>query len=160
MQAAGCCSIWSSRWFRPLPVWSLLLALAVTLGALLLKRAYWNAIDHDEPTYTAEAATGLGHLGKVRPLEPAHSQPNFVMREMGYTVGRKHAKTLRLASMGVGFGLPILCLVLVLLVGTAGAILITFIGTVSMAAGLVIERWLFFAEAEHVAMLYYGRDAA
>jgi len=30
----------------------------------------------------------------------------------------------------------------------------------AMAAGLVLERWLFFAEAEHVAMLYYGADAA
>jgi DMSO reductase anchor subunit len=30
----------------------------------------------------------------------------------------------------------------------------------SMAAGLLIERWLFFAEAEHVAMLYYGADTA
>jgi DMSO reductase anchor subunit len=29
-----------------------------------------------------------------------------------------------------------------------------------MALGLGIERWLFFAEAEHVAMLYYGADAA
>ncbi len=25
-----------------------------------------------------------------------------------------------------------------------------------MALGLVVERWLFFAEAEHVSMLYYG----
>ncbi|MBC25841.1 MAG: DMSO reductase, partial [Rhodospirillaceae bacterium] len=24
--------------------------------------------------------------------------------------------------------------------------------------GVTIERWLFFAEAEHVVMLYYGRD--
>jgi len=29
-----------------------------------------------------------------------------------------------------------------------------------MGAGLLVERWLFFAEAEHVAMLYYGADAA
>ena len=26
-------------------------------------------------TYTVEAATGLGHLGKVRPLEPPHTEP-------------------------------------------------------------------------------------
>jgi DMSO reductase anchor subunit len=26
--------------------------------------------------------------------------------------------------------------------------------------GLMVERWLFFAEAEHVAMLFYGRGAA
>jgi DMSO reductase anchor subunit len=29
-----------------------------------------------------------------------------------------------------------------------------------MALGLVVERWLFFAEAQHVVMLYYGEDAA
>lgn len=146
--------------FRPVPAWSLLLALAITIGALLLKRAYWSAIDHEEPTYTAEAATGLGRIGKVRPLEPAHSQPNFVMREMGYSVGRKHAETLRLVSMGLGFGVPILCLVLAFIFGTAGGVFLTLLGVISMAAGLVIERWLFFAEAEHVAMLYYGREAA
>lgn len=36
----------------------------------------------------------------------------------------------------------------------------TFIATVSMAISLTIERWLFFAEAEHVVMLYYGAEAA
>lgn len=146
--------------FREVPTWSLLLALAVTIGAFFLKRAYWSSIDNDEPKYTVEAATGLGHLGKVRPLEPAHSQPNFVMREMGYAVGRKHAENLRLASMGLGFGLPVLCLILAFIVGMAGTIFLTFLGVLSMAGGLVIERWLFFAEAEHVAMLYYGREAA
>jgi sulfite dehydrogenase (quinone) subunit SoeC len=34
------------------------------------------------------------------------------------------------------------------------------LATLSMAFGLVIERWLFFAEAEHVSMLYYGADSA
>ena len=34
------------------------------------------------------------------------------------------------------------------------------VASLSMAAGLVTERWLFFAEAEHVSMLYYGADAA
>ena len=29
-----------------------------------------------------------------------------------------------------------------------------------MTIGLLIERWLFFAEAEHVSMLYYGTDVA
>ncbi|MGH1482542.1 MAG: dimethyl sulfoxide reductase anchor subunit family protein [Geminicoccales bacterium] len=146
--------------FEPVPVWSLLLAFAVTVGALILKRAYWSAIDHDEPIYTAEAATGLGHIGKVRPLEPAHSQPNFVMREMGYTVGRKHAEMLRLVTMALGFILPALCLLIALLFGGSGAVFLTLLGVLSMAAGLVVERWLFFAEAEHVVMLYYGRDAA
>jgi DMSO reductase anchor subunit len=39
-------------------------------------------------------------------------------------------------------------------------ILGTLLATISVAAGLLVERWLFFAEAEHVAMLYYGAEAA
>jgi DMSO reductase anchor subunit len=34
------------------------------------------------------------------------------------------------------------------------------LAAVSMAVGLIVERWLFFAEAEHVSMLYYGADVA
>ena len=146
--------------FGSVPAWTAFLALVLTVCALILKRAYWSAIDQEEPRYTAEAATGLGRIGKVRPLEPAHSQPNFVMREMGYAVGRKHAETLRLAAMALAFGVPAICLLVILLVGGPGAVVFALIGVVSMAAGLVIERWLFFAEAEHVAMLYYGREAA
>ena len=40
------------------------------------------------------------------------------------------------------------------------AILGTLLAVLSMVIGLLIERWLFFAEAEHVSMLYYGADAA
>ena len=43
-------------------------------------------------THTAGAATGLGRFGAVRVLDPPHTQANFVMREMGYTVARKHTK--------------------------------------------------------------------
>jgi sulfite dehydrogenase (quinone) subunit SoeC len=31
---------------------------------------------------------------------------------------------------------------------------------VSAGLGLVVERWLFFAEAKHTVTLYYGADAA
>jgi DMSO reductase anchor subunit len=30
----------------------------------------------------------------------------------------------------------------------------------SAALGLVVERWLFFAEAKHTVTLYYGAQAA
>src|SRR5690349_10671732 len=41
-------------------------------------------------------------------------------------------------------------------VGIAAAAL----AALSMALGLVVERWLCFAEAEHVVMLYHGQAAA
>jgi DMSO reductase anchor subunit len=138
--------------------WSAWLAIVCVAVGATLKWAYWLRIDGELRTYTAEAATGLGHLGKVRTLEPPHTQPNFVMREMGYRVARKHALKLRRLSLVFAFGLPIVALLLSQLsgVGIVGA----FLAVLSMALGLGIERWLFFAEAEHVAMLYYGADAA
>ena len=44
--------------------------------------------------------------------------------------------------------------------GTSAAVLIALLAVVSGAIGVLIERWLFFAEAEHVSMLYYGRERA
>ena len=138
--------------------WSAWLAIVCVAVGAALKWAYWLRIDGELRTYTAEAATGLGHLGKVHALEPPHTQPNFVMREMGYRVARKHALKLRRLVLLFAFGLPIVFLLLSQLsgVGIVGA----FLAVLSMALGLGIERWLFFAEAEHVAMLYYGADAA
>jgi DMSO reductase anchor subunit len=37
------------------------------------------------------------------------------------------------------------------------------VGALALASatlGVLIERWLFFAEAEYVAMLYYGSETA
>jgi DMSO reductase anchor subunit len=138
--------------------WSAWLAIVGLVIGAALKWAYWLRIDGELRSYTIEAATGLGHLGKVRMLEPPHTQPNFVMREMGYRVARKHAQRLRKLALLFGFGLPIACLLLSLVPGVSivGALLAGF----SMAVGLAVERWLFFAEAEHMSMLYYGEDAA
>jgi DMSO reductase anchor subunit len=38
--------------------------------------------------------------------------------------------------------------------------LLAVLAALAAAAGVLVERWLFFAEAEHVSMLYYGRDVA
>ena len=136
--------------------WSAWLAIVLLSIGAALKWGYWLRIDGELRTYTLEAATGLGQLGKVRVLDPPHTQPNFVMREMGYKVARKHAQKLRRATLLFAFGLPI---VLVLISQVPGlAITGALLATLSLAVGLIIERWLFFAEAEHVSMLYYGEE--
>jgi DMSO reductase anchor subunit len=141
----------------PAPAWAAWLAIGATGAAGILKWAYWRAIDGELRTYTVEAATGIGHLGKVRPLEPPHTQPNYIMREMGYRVARKHTKKLRRLAGVSAFAVPIAACLLALAPGFG--IVGSLFAAVAMAAGLVLERWLFFAEAEHVAMLYYGADA-
>jgi DMSO reductase anchor subunit len=134
------------------------LAIVCLVVGAALKWLYWLRIDGEAREYTIEAATGLGHLGKVRALEPPHTQPNFIMREMGYRVARKHAQRLRKLALLFAFAVPIAMLLLSHMPGVA--ILGTLLAAFSTTVGLLIERWLFFAEAEHVAMLYYGADAA
>jgi len=134
------------------------LAIVSLMVAATLKWLYWLAIDGEAREHTIEAATGLGHLGKVRALEPPHTQPNFIMREMGYRVARKHAQRLRKLALLLAIAAPIA--MLLLSQAPRLAVAASLLATVSMAIGLLIERWLFFAEAEHVSMLYYGTDAA
>ena len=139
-------------------VWPAVLALISLLAAAFLKWQYWQTIDADPGQYTAEMATGLGSIGKVKPLDPPHTRPNFVMREMGYRVARKHAEKLRQGVLLALFAAPAVLVLLALLTGWS-ALLFT-LAVIAAAPGVAIERWLFFAEAEHVSQLYYGAERA
>ena len=131
-------------------------AAALLALAGVLKLAYWRTVDASRPLATAESATGLGRFGQVRQFEAPHSQANFVMREMGYAVARKHDVKLRQLVGALLFAAPIaLCLVSTL-VGGALSIAALLAATVAAGIGVVTERWLFFAEAEHVVVAYYG----
>lgn len=143
--------------FSSLAEW---LSIALLAIGLIMKLAYWRAVDGGERKYNAGAATGLGHLGKVRTLDLPHTQPNFVMREMGYRVARKHALKLRRLTVLSAFAVPIVALAASNALGYFAGLIACFIATLSAATGIFFERWLFFAEAEHVAMLYYGLDEA
>jgi DMSO reductase anchor subunit len=132
------------------------LALLAGAGALLLKRAYWQAIDTAVPDATAESATSLGFIGKVRPLDPPHTESNYLLREMGFRVARKHAEKLRLLALVGGFAVPMLLALLALLLGGGAAMAALTLGAVLALGGLLVERWLMFAEATHTVTLYYG----
>lgn len=95
-------------------------------------------------------ATGLGKIGKVRAFEPPHTGSNYLTNEMGFQVARKHAAVLKIIALVLGFVLPIVFLLIPFNhVFAALAIL-------SHIAGVLVQRWLFFAEAKHVVSLYYG----
>ena len=97
-------------------------------------------------------ATGLGFLGKVRLLEKPHSGTNYLMKEMIHVIGRKHIMKLRIVALGLGSLIPAI-LLLVIDSGHMMALVVIMIHLV----GLFAQRWLFFAEAEHVVGLYYGK---
>ena len=136
------------------------IAIAAILLALLLKLGYWRFIDGSRAASTPESATGLGSIGKVRLLEAPHTSENYLLEEMGFRIARKHAAALRRIAVLGGFVLPLLLtLIAALADGPAGA-LAAILAAPAASAGMLVERWLFFAEARHTVTLYYGAKAA
>ena len=97
-------------------------------------------------------ATGLGFLGKVRLLEKPHTGTNYLLTEMAYVIGQKHILKLRIIALALGSVFPAI-LLLLLDAGHMVALVVILFHLV----GLFAQRWLFFAEAEHVVGLYYGQ---
>mgnify|MGYP003571195925 CR=1 FL=1 len=136
----------------------------VLLLALASKMGFWKRAEKMKPAATAESATGLGRDEDGEPaavtlLEAPHSEPNYLMREMGFRIARKHAARLRRIAMVWTFLFPMLAIWMSSYSsGWAEAVLI-LISLVTAGVGLVAERYLFFAEARHVQSLYYGEAA-
>ena len=135
-----------------------LLAIATAFG---LKIRYWRELKAgaDNGSPTVASATGLKSGGLVRMLDPPHTQTNYLLEEMGFKIARKHARRLRMLALALGlFGPLILTLMALVLTGWAGIMAAS--GALGLGIlGVLIERWLFFAEAEHTVMLYYGGQA-
>jgi DMSO reductase anchor subunit len=126
----------------------------------VLKLGYWRFIDTSSSTSTAESATGLGALGKVRLFEAPHTSENYLLKEMGFQIARKHAAKLRRIAFVLAFALPFLLSLVPLLAMGWPAALATLLAAPLATIGVLTERWLFFAEAKHAVMLYYGAARA
>jgi len=135
-------------------------AVAALAAAWLAKKSYWRFIDTTNHPVTPESATGLGRFGTVRSFEGPHTEDNYLLKEMGYRVARKHAAKLRRNAEGLAFALPVALLGLSVAADGMIAFAAAGIAAISVTIGLLIERWLFFAEAKHVVTLYYGAESA
>lgn len=136
------------------------IAIATLCAGLLMKMIYWYRIHSEPKTLTAEQATGLGEYGTVRSLDPPHTQPNYVMREMGYAVARRHGLRLQYLAVFFGFVNPMMATLFVITDVAGMPLTWATLAFVSAGLGMFIERWLFFAEAQHVVTLYYGARTA
>ncbi|WP_291729243.1 DmsC/YnfH family molybdoenzyme membrane anchor subunit [Leisingera sp. F5] len=130
-----------------------LLAIA---GAVQL--AYWAKGDKALEASGTDigTATGLGDRGAVRAFEPPHTGSNYLLREFVHVVGRKHAQKLRMIAFVLSFALPLL-LILTPVQGVVIKHAFAALAVISHIAGIAVSRWLFFAQAEHVVGLYYGK---
>jgi DMSO reductase anchor subunit len=129
-------------------------------GAIALKRAYWQSIDAPKPADapSIETATGLGRIGTTRPLDPPHTEQNWLLREMGFRVARAHRAKLRRITL-MGFGIATVLAVLALPLSGALAALVLLPAAALAFAAMLVERWLMFAEATHTVTLFYTGEA-
>lgn len=101
---------------------------------------------------TIDTATGF-RMATVRLLDVGHTAGTFLTDEFGFQISRAALLTLRLACLLSGFVLPAL-----IVAGVSGSAALVLALLLAMA-GAFIERWLFFAEAQHVVRLYHGQRA-
>lgn len=132
-------------------------AIVATLAGWLHKRAAWRHAAQGLKRPTLGSATGLG-AGKVRSVQWPHTERNYLLKEMGYRVARKHAARLRRILQALAFAAPLVLFVASLLLPAAPAIALSVAAVPVQLAGMLIERWLFFAEATHTVTLYYGLE--
>jgi DMSO reductase anchor subunit len=140
------------------------LLLGAVMAVSLVKLAYYAKFSA-RVTATLNQAIGVpltakpGQVqGRVRLLDAGHSHGTFLTDEFGFQLGRERARTLRGAMFVLTAIIPVLAF------GWAdGTASIGALGAAALAvlylAGVLIERWMFFAQAEHVVRLYHGQSA-
>lgn len=130
------------------------LAGSMLIIAGLLKAIYYFWISEPGAGPSIQTATGFTRA-QVRLLDAGHTHGAFLTQEFGFQLAREYALALKLFVFVIGFIVPLALLILTS--GKPSLALSALIAGLALA-GLVAERWLFFAEAKHVVNLYHGRQ--
>lgn len=133
------------------------LTIGCLLSGWLVKVLYWRAVKSAVSATTIQSATGLTQRGQIQQLQAPHSHDNYLLKEMGFKIARKHATRLRRLAIVMGLVLPVLILLGSLFTSLWLARVATLLACLLVLLGVFVERWLFFAEAKHTMALYYGQ---
>jgi DMSO reductase anchor subunit len=136
------------------PEVAVLALLMLVVAMVVLKRRYWRDIDRRAMPATRASALGLPADRVATVFERPHTEENYLTREMGYVLARKHSAKLRRLALLMFGAVPVLASAVTLL-HPGFALPALALAAVSALMGAMVERWLFFAEAKHVVMLYY-----
>jgi len=137
------------------------LVAVLALAAAVLKFAYWRFVDAPHAGPTIESATGLGRFGAVRSVEAPHTEENYLTNEMGFRLARKHARRLRAIALCLIAVAPVLFALFAAFGSSPSLVVLAALASAScVLLGTFVERWLFFAEARHLVMLYYASERA
>ena len=154
LQTGALAMLLIASFFEVLSLEMMAFALLATIIAWSGKALYWRSIDQVAGVSTGSTATGLA--GDVQLFEAPHTEKNYLLSEMGYSVARKHVRKLRRIALLLGALIPALLIASLVVTGWDIALVIVSFAMATAFAGVLIERWLFFAEATHTQMLYYG----
>ena len=127
----------------------------------IIKWLYWRDIDTSDSRPSLGSAVGLPDRD-ISIFERPNTEPNYLNKEMGYRVARKHATKLRNIALVLAVVAPLIGFGLVLMLAKAGHLFTATTGVVYAIAaaccitGMLVERWLFFAEARHTVDRYYN----
>jgi DMSO reductase anchor subunit len=130
----------------------LLNAFVIAPFCAIVKVVYWRSLAQPPKPDTGDA-TGLASLGTVRVFEAPHTEENYLTHEMGFVLARKHSRRLRMIAIVLIVVAPVTIYPLSFLFGDFAPWLVALLGML----GVFVERWLFFAEARHAVIAYYGR---
>jgi len=129
------------------------------LACAALKLAYWNTIDETPAASTPESATGR-HAWQSARFERPHTEENYLTKEMGFVLARKHAAPLRAIALACGIGIP-------LRISAARGRWVSRAETFNCLGGVGLRQprhfcrtLVFFCPGAHTVMLYYGAQRA
>jgi DMSO reductase anchor subunit len=103
--------------------------------------------------HSAASAIGMT-AAQARLLDAGHTHGTFLTHEFLFQLGRSRARQLRAVSFLLSLVIPALVIAL-----GGGDPLILGATALLCLSGLIIERWLFFAEAQHVVRLFHGQPS-
>jgi DMSO reductase anchor subunit len=124
-------------------------ALVMGAGAYLLRLASLARNARLRPKSTLASALGIRHP-KIVQIAQGAMGGSFNTREFFHGRPREVVRAVRWSFLGLGFPLP--ALLLILGESSKGMLVMAFL---TQYAGLLAERWYFFAEARHPQNLYY-----
>lgn len=133
----------------------LILVFMLLVSAAFIKGIYYFWIAKPSVASTINTATGFTRA-RVRLLDAGHTHGTFLTEEFGFVLARRYITILRSLFFLVAFILPALLFAGVL--GEASALTFMSAGALALL-GILVERWLFFAEARHVVNLFHGAQA-
>jgi len=130
-----------------------LAAIVVAIALLVMKWKYWRDIDRPLGATRGDAIGLPQRTATV--FERPHTEANYLTKEMGFVVARRHARALRALAIVLFAVLPILLLLPAWVFVHVDTTPWYTAAALSALAGAFVERWLFFAEAKHLVTLYY-----